>query len=232
MANFKTRFPDIQEQKLAFGLTLFDRFTRASQLVGKTTVRLADMPPVPPFLPFQKSPEAIFLFSGLAPGNYRVEVRSNEADQGSNDPPYYAPVDIAVTLPMPHPRWPAFPDALLADQRKPLDDPTQIAAYRQQRALATLQPTTAYPFPEDAILVRGRVLAGGLPLAQATVEVDGGDLNYATGADGEYVLFFTRMTGVTQTVTLRAVHALHAPVTRTVGLQRGMTVAANIEMSP
>jgi hypothetical protein len=232
MAKFQTRFPDIREHKLAFGLTLFDRFTRATHLLGQMTVRLAEMPPVPPFIPFQKSPEAIFLFSGLAPGNYRVEVRSNEEDQGGNDPPYYVQVDIPVTLPMPHPLWPAFPDVLLADQNKPLDDPTQTAAYRQQRALATLQPTTAYPFPGDATLVRGRVLAGGLPLAGARVGVVGGDLTYNTGTDGEFVLFFPRLNGVSQTVTLRTEQAAHPTVNQNVVVRRAVTVAVNIVMSP
>jgi hypothetical protein len=232
MAKFQTRFPDIREQKLSFGLTLFDRVTKATHLLGSMTVRLAGKPPVPPFIPFRKSPEAIFLFSGLAPGNYRVEVRSNAEDQGSNDPPYYVQVDIPVTLPMPHPLWPAFPDALLADQDKPLDDATQNAAYRQQRALANLQPTTAYPFPGDATLVRGRVLAGGLPLAGARVGVVGGEMAYRTGTDGEFVIFFPRLTGVSQTVTLRTEQAAHATVNQNVVVRRAATVAVTIVMSP
>jgi hypothetical protein len=232
MANFRTVIPDILDLRLDFGLILFDQFTRTNRLFGTTTVRLADSPLVKPFLPFSKASQAIFLFFRLPPGNYRVEVRSNEAGQGINDPPYYLQVDVPITLPMPHPLWPAFPDALLANQNLPLDDPGQSAAYRQQRALATLQPTTAYPFPEDATLIRGRVLAGNLPLSEARVGVAGSDLKYPTGDDGEFVIFFTRLNGVSETVTLRAEHALYPAVNQDVLVRRGMTVATKIVMSP
>jgi hypothetical protein len=232
MAYFKTTVPDLFDLRLDFGLILFDQFTQANRLLGNTTVRLADHPTVTPYLPFPKTPQAVFLFFGLVPGDYRVEVRSNQTGPGVIDPPYYFPVDVSVTLPMPHPLWPIFPDVSIADQNKPLDDPGQTAAYREQRALVTLIPTTAYPFPEDATLVRGRVLAGDLPLAQARVGVAGGDLQYQTGDDGEFVIFFTRLNGVSETVTLRAEHALHLAVDQNVQVRRGMTVATKIVMSP
>jgi hypothetical protein len=228
MVKFKTTSLDTRELRLSLALTLFDGFSRTSRLVGHTTVRFADKPLVRPFLPFQKAPEAIFLFfEPLPPGAYTVEIRSEE-----DDPPYYLPADVSVVLPMPNPLWPAFPDVSLADQNKPLDDPTQPAAYRAQRAAVTLQPSTAYPFPVGATLVRGRVIADAMPLAAAMVRRGGDDMAYTTGEDGEFVLFFPGINGMAETVTLRASHPLHVDVDHTVQIRRGMTVATIISMVP
>jgi hypothetical protein len=133
---------------------------------------------------------------------------------------------------MPHPLWPAFPDITLADQDKLLDDPAQPAAYRAQRQAATLQPSTAYPFPIGATLVRGIVLADGVPLAGATVRHSGAEQMYQTGSDGEFVLFFENVSGVAERITLLATHSPHPRRTQKIEVHRGMTVATNIVMTP
>jgi hypothetical protein len=251
MARPQTTPPDIRELQLGFALCLYDRFTGRQQLAGKTAVRLANKPLVRPFVPQAKAPEATFLFFDLPGGPYTLQVRSNregridqdqtrvEEEEYLNQPPYYSKVDISITLPMPNPRWPAFPDATVADQSKPLDDPNQSVLYRNQRKAATLLPTTAYPFPAGATLVRGTVLSGGAPLDRARVRqladpqdpTGAEDLVYETGPDGGFVLFFSRLKGTSKTVTLRASHALHLDVDQNVLVRRGMTVAQNIVMA-
>jgi len=228
MAQFKTISHDMRELRLGFALMLFDRFSRINRLVGNTTVRFANKPSVKPFLPFQKVPEAMFLFfEPLPPGAYTLEVRS-EVD----NIPYYLPADIPIVLPMPNSRWPAFPDLSLADASKPLDDPAQPAAYRTQRSAVTLQPSTAYPFPVGATLVRGTVLVDTVPLAAAMVRRVGDDMAYTTGADGEFVLFFPHVHGMVETITLRASHPLHVDRDRAIQVRRGLTVATTIRMVP
>jgi hypothetical protein len=238
MATFKTQVPDIHELKLDFGfaLLLYDGFTRSQQLVGQITVRLKDKPTIKPFTPFEKTAEATFLFFGLPPGDYTVQVRSNERTPEAR-PAYYLPADIPITIPMPHVLWPAFPDITLADQDKLPDDPGQPAAYRAQRKAATLQPSTAYPFPAGATLVRGKVLAAGVPLLDAVV-TDSNQLNYQTGtyrtgSDGEFVLFFENVSGaIDTTITLLATHEARPNKRTDVKVRRGITAVTNIEMAP
>lgn len=228
MARFKTTSHDRRELRLGFALMLFDRFSQANRLVGNTTVRFATKPSVRPFVPLQKVPEGMFLFfEPLPPGAYTIEVRS-EID----NTPYYLPADIPIGLPMPNALWPVFPDLSLADLSKPLDDPAQPAAYRAQRSAVTLQPSTAYPFPAGATLVRGTVFADTVPLAAAVVRRVGDDMAYTTGADGEFVLFFPRINGMAETITLRASHPLHVDVDHAVQVRRGLTVATTIRMVP
>ncbi len=223
MPELVTQYSEFLELKLALALQLSDRFTRQPQLVGETTVQVAGHRATP----FQKLPGATFLFFELAPGAYTIEVRS------SKDTPYYRAVNIPVLVPSPDPLWPAYPDISVADKTKPLDDPTQSAAYRAQRALAALQPTAKYPFPEGASLVRGTVYAGQVPLAGARVRRVGDDLEYVTATEGEFVLFFDRVKGTGQkNVTLRASHPFRPDVDVMVDLRRGMTVAKSIVMAP
>jgi hypothetical protein len=233
MATFQTKVPDVHELKLDFGfvLMLFDRFTHSQQLVGQTAVRLMNRPQTRPFMPFEKTAEATFLFLRLPPGDYTVQVRSNE-QTSDRKPAYYLPVDVPITIPMPHSLWPAFPDITLANQNKLLDDPAQPAAYRAQRQAATLQPSTAYPFPAGATLIRGTVLADGVPLQGAIVHSTGDKLSYQTGTDGEFVLFFENVSGVGATITLVATHPPHPDQRQDIKIHRGMTVATNIAMTP
>jgi len=154
------------ELKPALVLLLWDGFTGSNALAGDVVVRIGQTNPK-----FQTSP-AGFVFCNLANGSYIVNVKSTA------DEPYYLPADIPVTLPFPRPEdtlwdkppvWMGFPDIVLADPNKMLDDPGQTPAYLGQRALATLSPTVAYPFPADATLVRGLVTANGIPLSGALV---------------------------------------------------------------
>lgn len=222
-ATFKTNLtPDTTKLVLDLAVLLFDRYTGAAQLLGNPSVLLAGAPAVP----YRKAPESTYLFFGVRPGSYTVQVRS------STDAPYYLGVDIPVTLPMPNPHWPAFPDVTLADPNKPLADPTQPAVYRAQRDLAGLRPSAAYPFPADATLVRGTVTFGGAPLAGATVRNLGSDEQYLTGGDGQFALALARPVGLKQTITLRATHAIHRDVDVTVEVRRGTTAAVDIDMGP
>ena len=221
MPTLQPTFSETRELALSFALMLFDRFTGTNRLVGDVVIRLGGKP----FVPFQRVPDATFLFFDLAPGAYVAEIRG-EPDKDF----YYLPADIPIVLPTPNPLWPGFPDVNLADQNKPLDDPTQPAAYRAQRAAATLQPGTAYPFPAGATLIRGTVLTGGAPLAGAHVQPAGTALEYVTGTDGQFVLFL-QASGSGGTVTLHTTHAQHAAVDQPVPVRRGMTVATTIVMA-
>jgi hypothetical protein len=224
MQKFVTTFPDVRTLQLSLGLSLVDGVTRTMQLLGKVLVRLSERPKVKPLY---KSSEATYLFFDLPPGNYIVEVRSDD------DTPYYQPVDIPIAIPRADLLWPAFPDKDLADQNKPLDDPEQPLAYRQQRATLTLQPTTAYPFSQGATLVRGTVQFNGKPLAAATVQRVEHDQTYRTEENGEFVLFFPKITVAEEQkpITLRATHALHLDIDQDVQLRRGMTVVSNFAMA-
>lgn len=246
MAELKTLHPDITELKLVFALMLLDRFTQTNQPLGKISVRIANQPFDAPFVPAEQSGQASFFFFDLPPGAYTLQVRSNkegkvadpkqpQADEPPyylSEPPYYFAVDIPINIPPPNDRWPGYPDFLLADQTKPLDDPTQPLAFRDQRSRATLQPTTAYPFPAGTSLVRGRVLAAGNPLGNARVRRVNDDLEYRTGPDGFYVLFFKNVKGASEPITVRASHALYPDKDEAVTLRRGMTVTQNIIMAP
>lgn len=248
MAELKTLNPDLREQKLVFALMLLDRFTETNQPLGKLSVRIADQPFEPPFVPAQQPGQASFFFFDLPAAAYTLQVRSNRdgrladaippqedaAPYYLSEPPYYFPVDIPIVIPPANGQWPAFPDLLLADQSKPLDDPTQPAPFRDQRTRCILQPTTSYPFPSGASLLRGRVLAGGNPLGNARVRrIDINDgLEYRTGLDGYYLLFFKNVKGLDEQITIRASHAFHPDIDQPVTVRRGMTVTQKIVMAP
>jgi len=246
MAGLKTFDPDVHELKLVFALMLSDQFTETNQLEGRITVRIANQPFVPPYVPLQQPGQSAFFFFDLPPAPYTLQVRSNSAGRIDDpnhpqldeppyylsEPPYYFDADVPIVFPPAHDRWPAFPDLLAADQTKPLDDPTQPLAFRQQRALAALQPTTAYPFTVGATLVRGRVLAGGLPVVNARVRRVNDDLEYLTGPDGQFVLFFKDVNGAGEDITIRATHAPQPDKDQIVSIRRGMTVAQDIVMAP
>jgi hypothetical protein len=242
--------PDASEVQLSLALLLYDGFTGSQELIGEITISLSHetlaSPPSSPLSsfelvikpPYRKGPRAVFLYFGLLTGEYVAQVRSN-LESLQQAPPYYLPADIPITVaelpgsvPVQQPVWPAFPNVNLADNTKPLDDPTQTPAYRAQRLAATLQPSTAYPFPPGSTLVRGTVYANGIPLAGATVQSSAAELTYLTAADGGFVLFFTQLNGLDQTVTLQATHALHPAVQQNVEVHRGMTVTTSIIVAP
>ena len=166
MPSLSTTQPDVTEFATSLVLLLFDGITGAGALAGEVVVTIGDIAPL-----FQ-NPPATFVFGSLPEGNYVLNVQS-EADE-----PYYLPVNIPVTLPFPRPAdtlwaqppvWPAYPDIVLADPSKALQDPVQTPAYLGQRAIATLSPATGYPFPAGATLVRGLVTANGKALNGALV---------------------------------------------------------------
>jgi hypothetical protein len=246
MAGFQTLDPDFRELKVVFALMLSDRFTETNQLAGRITVKVANQPFTKPFVPLQVQGQTTFFFIDLPLAAHTLEVRSNSAGRIDdpnhpqvdeppyylNEPPYYFNVDIPIAFPLAHDRWPGFPDLLQAIQTLPLDDPGQPLAFRQQRAAAMLQPTTAYPFPVGATLVRGTVLAGNLPVENARVRRVGDDLEYLTGPDGEFVLFFKQVNGASESITLRATHAPQPDKDQVVEIRRGMTVTQDIVMAP
>jgi len=167
MPSLNMRAPDVFEFQPSLVLLLWDGFTGANELAGDVTVKIGQTAPL-----FRKDSQAAFVFANLSNGNYTVNVRSVP------DEPYYLPADIPVTLPFQRPPitlwpqppvWPGYPDIVLADPNKMLDDPEQAAAYLAQRKLSTLLPTTAYPFPAGATLVRGVVKGAGAPLNGALV---------------------------------------------------------------
>ena len=225
MARFKTTDRDRHEMTLRFALILFDHFTRQNRLLGNTTVRIANQPVKEPFIPLHKAPDAVYAFPHLEPGRYVADIASDE------DTPYYRKANIPFTLPTPNKHWPAFPDLTLADLSLPLDDPAQPQAYRDERRLATLKPTTAYPFPEDATLLRGTVRAGTNLLPGAKVEVVDADLEYETAENGDFVIFFPRVRGARETVAVRVTHALHLPVETEIAISRGATEIGNFVMT-
>jgi hypothetical protein len=228
MALFETTNPDIFELRLGLAVQFFDRLTRVSRLFGKIRVRLAGSS----LEPFPKPDQATFLFFDLQPGAYTVEVRSNRDGGLGAEPPYYLAANIAINLPLTNPLWPAFPDVYVANQNLPLDDPGQSAIFRTQRSSVMLNPTVAYPFPSGSTLVRGTVLAGGNRLVNARIRRVGDTREYTTGTDGEYVLFFNEINGLSEAITLRTSHPLHADVDQAVEIQRGRTVVRNFIMAP
>ena len=248
MAQLKMLNPDVRQKKLVFALMLLDRFTETNQPLGKISVRIAGQPFERPFVPTQQPGKALFVFTDLTAGAYTLQVRSNreglapdtktpqvdEPPYFLSEPPYYFAIDIPIVVPPPNNRWPAYPDLLLAHQDKPLNDPAQPAAFRDQLSRTTLQPTAAYPFPGGTSIIRGRVIANGNPLSNARVRrIDINDgLEYRTGADGNYVLFFKSVKGNDEPITLRASHVFHPDEDQPVTVRRGMTVTQNMVMAP
>jgi hypothetical protein len=225
MTEFKTLDRDVRTLRLSFALQLFDLVTGADELQGALTVRLKNQPLRKPYLPFVKTPEATFLFFALPEGNYTARIESD------TDTPYYLPREIGFSVPRRNELWPAIPEFTLADPRWPLDDLRQPETFRKQLAATLLRPTTAYPFPEGATLIRGVVMRQDAPLPGAAVEhVESGQA-YLTGPQGEYVLYFADKEARGQEVTVRARHADFDPLQHSFKLRRGVTVVQNFLMA-
>ncbi len=234
-----TAVPDIREVFARFVLQLFDGSTGGTVPAGELTARLTPALKGKRFKPVQKYPDATFVCVGLPPGDYTIEVRSNE-DTRPPVPPYYFARNFPFTVPEPaslpppdptqRPVWPGLPDISLSDERYPLDDPRQDARYLAQRRSTTLQPTVAYPFPPDATLVRGTVLdAANEPVAEATVEWAAGGQSIVTDADGQFVIFLPDFPKPPR-IALTATHA-SLSTTKNIDVRRGMTVAANLQLT-
>ncbi|HTS36405.1 MAG TPA: hypothetical protein VMH04_12075 [Candidatus Solibacter sp.] len=216
---FPTLQPEIVEVKLQFAVQLRDGYTDSDQLLGKVTVASG------PALGEQKDSSGTFLFYDLKAGAQVLTVTS------APETPYYLPAQVAVTVPMPAPLWPAFPDITAADPTLPLSDAGQKPAYKAQRQAATLLPTTAYPFSSGATLIRGTVLHNQQPVAAAKVRQAGGtDPSYTTGADGAFVLYLSNPPALPLPVTVSAQHAALGSANGNVTVLRGLTVSLTIQM--
>lgn len=221
MLPLKLQNPDVKEFNPSIVLLLSDAFANSRTLQGDLQVKINSGGAY-----FRKDPDGTFVFLDVAvPGKYTVNVRSVP------ETPYYLPADIPITVPFTRATWPAYPDLALANPDKMLDDPTQPAPYRAQRDEAALVPSTSYPFPSGATLVRGTVRAGAVNLSGATVRVTGQPRGYTTGDDGEYVLYFNHVVGRVQTVTLVASKAGKPDVSTVVDVLRGMTVTLDFKMA-
>ena len=170
MASLNMTAPDVFSFQPSLVVLLRDGFTGDSSLAGDVTVQIG---PAKPLVP--NPAQATYLFVQLANGTYAVNVQS------SADEPYYLPANFTVTLPFPRPAqslwaqppvWTGYPDLVLADPSKLLDDPEQTPAYLAQLGQTTLLPTTAYPFPAGTTLVRGTITGAGVPLSGALVTND------------------------------------------------------------
>ena len=167
MGSLTMAVPDTSNFQPALVVLLRDGFTGDSELAGDVTVQIGSAVPLVP-----DPAQATFLFMKLANGTYSVNVQS------TSDEPYYFPASILVTLPFPRPAkslwaqppiWTGYPDLVLADPNKLLDDPQQTPEYLAQLQQTTLSPTTAYPFPAGTTLVRGTITGAGVPLTGAFV---------------------------------------------------------------
>ena len=85
---------------LTLAVMLRDAYSRRDVLLGDIEVKVTDVETAE-----RKPLESTFIFSKLPNGAHNIQIRSLE------DPPLYLPVDLAVTLPVTDPLWPAFPDA-------------------------------------------------------------------------------------------------------------------------
>ncbi len=167
MPTLTTTNPDVRLLTPTLVLLLRDGFTGDAPVAGSVLVNIGPAKPT-----FTKGSDGAFVFATLPNGDYLMSVRSDP------EQPYYLPVEIPITLPFvrpseslwnPLPVWPGYPDLTLSDPDKTLDDPEQPAAYLIQRALSSLQPTTSYPFPAGATLLRGVIRNAGVPLSGAIV---------------------------------------------------------------
>lgn len=204
---------------LSFALLLRDGFADSDQLLGDVSVSADGVAGQ------RKGMSGVFLFFGLSAGQHTFAIG------GEPSTPYYTPTQILATQPMPDPLWPAYPDIKLADPTLPLGDPGQTAAFVKQRQAATLLPSTSYPFPADATLIRGTVTRGGKPLADATVQsAQPQCFPYTTSADGQFVLFLTGLSGAPKPVDLSAKRAGMSDGKASVTPLPGSTAVVTIEM--
>jgi hypothetical protein len=208
--------------QLSFALLLRDGLTLGDELLGDVMVTAASR------VGARKGSSGEFLFFGLGAGPLTLSVRSDL------DTPYYLPADIAVTLPMPSPGWPAFPDATVADPSLPLWDPKQALAFRTQFLAACLAPSIAYPFDAGATLVRGTAqdAASGKFVKGVTVSAPSDDaIPYVTGDDGQFVLALQKPPALPAPITIRARRPRRPDVDNQVTVQRAATTTLTISLS-
>jgi hypothetical protein len=215
----------VKNVTLQFALLLRDGFADSDELLGVVAVTGGNISGQ------RKDSTGMFLFYDLKPGVQQLTVSSDP------DTPYYLPAKVGIQIPVPDPPppvpflWPAFPDIRLADPKLPLGDPGQKAAYKTQRAAATLSPSIAYPFPEGATLIRGRVTHGGGPLAGASVQQAGSaDPGYVTDSEGQFVLYWQDAPATPKAVTLNLTAAGLPAKSAAVTVMRGLTVSTTVDI--
>jgi hypothetical protein len=207
--------------QLSFALLLRDGLSFGDELFGDVTVTAGSS------VGARKGSSGEFLFFGLGAGPLMLSVRSGL------DTPYYLPADVAVTLPMPSPGWPAFPDATLADPSLPLWDPNQPEAYRKQFLTACLKPSIAYPFAAGVTLVRGTVqkASTGKSLEGVTVSAPSDDaIPYVTGYDGQFVLALQKPPSLPAPIAIRAQRPGGPAVDNQVTVRRAATATLTIKL--
>jgi hypothetical protein len=215
----------VKNVTLQFALLLRDGFADSDELLGVVTVTGGNISGQ------RKDSTGTFLFYDLKPGAQQVAVSSDP------DTPYYLPAKVGIQIPVPDPPppmpflWPAFPDIRLADPNLLLGDAGQKAAYKTQRAAASLSPSISYPFPEGATLIRGRVTHAGGPLMGASVQQAGSaDPGYVTDSEGEFVLYWRDAPATPKAVTLDLKAAGLPDKSAAVTVMRGLTVSTTVDM--
>jgi hypothetical protein len=229
----KTTVPDEIGLKVSLALLLCDQFTNNRKLAGSVLVTLVNTSLPARYIPHSKEGEGTYYLVSLPNGDYNLEARSKELH------PLYQPLDIPVSIPFKDAnvdqKWPAYPNLAIADKTKPLDDASQPAQYREQRARSLLKPSIYYPFPSDATLIRGRVVQKEKPIANVTVKLEEKDnpypSSYVTDVDGQYVLFVRKMSGLKQEMKLIVAKQGLAPVSIQVIVRRSQTIMQDIALS-
>lgn len=90
-----------------------------------------------------------------------------------------------------------------AARYRPFSESLTIPATGPPAVEVALEPSTAYPFPRGATLVRGSArTTTGTPIAGATITVRDTDLGTTSEASGEFVLPLDSLPVVTRRVTL------------------------------
>lgn len=117
-------------------------------------------------------------FLDLEDGTYTVRIETD----------YYLTKEFEITIPG-HGSPPG--GAIYSD-----DEDVQLQDYQGVLvATVTLRPKPSYPFPGGSNLIRGIVYDSGInPLPDAVVRVVGKSIHTRTTENGEFALYFTRLT--------------------------------------
>jgi hypothetical protein len=183
---------DSRTRRLSLAVMLLDSFTEAAPRVA-IRVRLKESPRAVAV----RNQSGLFCFEEITPpGPYTLTL---DPERVNSDWYYLEPTGAVwedtferpINLPMP-------------DPRAPLE-------------IATFVPRPSYPFPTNATLVRGKVTRGtpdGVAGAIVSTTYQHEDppgapsspfaVRTLTDSQGEFVLFFKRLPGATQTITLTA----------------------------
>jgi hypothetical protein len=181
---------DLHSRDLSLAVRLIDDFTRRPPDVRLRVL----LNPAVGTIPIPRSvrgASGVYCFEDLPNANYKLTIET----EGATSPIYLqSPMDITIPLP-------ALPDPTI-----PLLE-------------IVLSPSSAYPFPAGATLVRGVVrstaMPNGLPDAVVSTTYDQvhpadefltapANITTRSDADGQFALFFRRLPATTQQVTITA----------------------------